>query len=101
MNALFVIDGCPAENRRAREALRIASGISPWGKVRPTICFKNNHGQPLDQAYNPEIGRYLNLLRETSGGIFTLVKSEVDWLRQIDQASLAGLEADSDTVLRF
>lgn len=97
MNALFVIDGCPAEDRRAKEALRIAAGISPWGKVLPTICFTHS----LGQADDPEIGRYLKLLRETSGGLFTLAKSEVDWLRQIDQAGLAKLEADTDTVMRF
>lgn len=97
MNALFVIDGCPAEDPRAKEALRIAAGISPWGKVRPTICFTHS----LDQADDPETGRYLNLLRETSGGMFTLARSELDWLRQIEQASLAKLESDTDTVLRF
>jgi hypothetical protein len=101
INALFVIDGCPAEDRRAKEALRIAAGISPWGKVRPTICFTHSLGQALGQADDPEIGRYLKLLRETSGGLFTLAKSGVDWLRQIDQAGLAKLEADTDTVLRF
>ena len=97
INALFVIEGCPAENRRAKEALRIAAGISPWGKVRPTICFSHSFGQTLD----PEIDRYLKLLRKTSGGLFTLAESEVDWLRQIDQTSLAKLEADTDTALHF
>ena len=101
INALFVIEGCPAENRRAKEALRIAAGISSWGKVRPTICFSHSFGQTLGQAHDPEIDRYLKLLRETSGGLFTLAKSEVDWLRQIDQTSLAKLEADTDTALHF
>ena len=101
MNALFVIDGCPAEDPRAKEALRIAAGISPWGKVRPTICFSHSIGQTLGQAHDPEIDRYLKLLRETSGGMFTLARSELDWLRQIEEASLAKLEADTDTVLRF
>mgnify|MGYP005712105591 FL=1 len=58
MNALFIIDGCPAEDRRAEEALRIAAGISPWGKVRPTICFSSG----LGQAGDPEIRRYFTLL---------------------------------------
>ena len=101
INALFVIDGCPAENRRAKEALRIAAGISPWGKVCSTICFTHSLGQSLGRADDPEIDRYLKLLCKASVGLFTLAKSEVDWLRQIDQVSLAKLEANNDMVLRF
>ena len=101
MNALFIIDACPVKDRRAREALRIAAGISPWGKVRPTICFSRGIGQALGQADDPEIRRYLTLLRETSGGLFTLTGDGSKWLKRIDKDGLAKLETDADTVLRF
>ena len=97
MNALFIIDDCPVKDRRAREALRIAAGISPWGKVRPTICFSRG----LGQADDPEIRRYLTLLRETSGGLFTLTGDGSKWLKRIDKDGLAKLETNADTVLRF
>ena len=70
-----------SHDRRAKEALRIAAGISPWGKVRPTICFSSG----LGQAGDPEIRRYFTLLRDTSGGLFTLAGDENDWLQPIDQ----------------
>jgi len=101
MNALFIIDGCPAEDRRAKEALRIAAGISPWGKVRPTICFSFGLSQALGQADNSEIRRYFTLLRETSAGLFTLARDENGWLQPIDRDSLAKLETEAYTVLRF
>ena len=97
MNVLFIIDGCTAEDRRVKEALRIAAGISPWGKVQPTICFSSG----LGQAGDPEIRRYFTLLRDTSGGLFTLAGDENDWLQPIDRDGLAKLETDADTVLRF
>ena len=101
MNALFIIDGCPAEDRRAKEALRIAAGISPWGKVRPSIFFSSCLSQSLGQADDSEIRRYFTLLRETSAGLFTLAGDENNWLQPIDRDGLAKLETDADTVLRF
>ena len=50
MNALFIIDGLPLEDRRAREALRIAAGTGVWGKVRPTLCFARANDPALGQA---------------------------------------------------
>ena len=69
----------------------------PLGKVRPTICFSSG----LGQAGDSEIRRYFTLLRDTSGGLFTLAGDENDWLQPIDQDGLAKLETDADTVLRF
>ena len=102
MTALFIIDGLPLEDRRAKEALRIAAGIGVWGKVRPTLCFTRAGGQALGQAEDEELRRYIHLLRETAGGLFTRAPEDPDGLlRHTDEASLAKLINDTDTVLRF
>ena len=78
MTALFIIDGLPLEDRRAKEALRIAAGIGVWGKVRPTLCFTR------------------------AGGLFTRAPEDPDGLlRHTDEAGLAKLINDTDTLLRF
>ena len=102
MTALFIIDGLPLEDRRAKEALRIAAGIGVWGKVRPTLCFTRAGGQALGQAEDEELRRYIHLLRETAGGLFTRAPEDPDGLlRHTDEAGLAKLINDTDTVLRF
>ena len=102
MTALFIIDGLPLEDRRAKEALRIAAGIGVWGKVRPTLCFTRAGGQALGQAEDEELRRYIHLLRETAGGLFTRAPEDPDGLlRHTDEAGLAKLINDTDTLLRF
>ena len=102
MNALFIIDGLPLEDRRAREALRIAAGTGVWGKVRPTLCFIRANDPALGQAEDGELRRYISLLRETAGGLFTRAPEEPDGiLRHTDDAGLAKLIGEADTVLRF
>ena len=102
MNALFIIEGLPLEDRRAREALRIAAGTGVWGKVRPTLCFTRANDPALGQAEDGELRRYIHLLRETAGGLFTRAPEEPDGLlRHTDEAGLAKLINDTDTVLRF
>ena len=102
MTALFIIDGLPLEDRRAKESLRIAAGIGVWGKVRPTLCFTRAGGQALGQAEDEELRRYIHLLRETAGGLFTRAPEEPDGLlRHTDEAGLAKLINDTDTVPRF
>tara|TARA_B000000460_G_scaffold173170_1_gene123251 strand:- start:581 stop:889 length:309 start_codon:yes stop_codon:yes gene_type:complete len=102
VNALFIIEGLPLEDRRAREALRIAAGTGVWGKVRPTLCFARANDQALGQAEDEELRRYIHLLRETAGGLFTRAPEEPDGLlRHTDEAGLAKLINDTDTVLRF
>ncbi|MBC8245514.1 MAG: hypothetical protein H8E20_14090 [Verrucomicrobia bacterium] len=102
MTALFIIDGLPLEDRRAREAMRIAAGIGVWGKVRPTLCFARANDTALGQAENGELRRYIHLLRDTGGGLFTHAPEEPDGiLRHTDEAGLAKLIDDADTVLRF
>jgi hypothetical protein len=102
VNALFIIDGLPLEDRRAREALRIAAGTGVWGKVRPTICFARANDPALGQAEDGELLRYISLLRETAGGLFTRAPEEPDGiLRHTDETGLAKLIGKADTVLRF
>ena len=102
MNALFIIDGLPLEDRRAREALRIAAGTGVWGKVRPTLCFTRANDPALGQAEDGELRRYISLLRETAGGMFTRAPEEPDGiLRHTDDAGWAKLIGEADTVLRF
>ena len=102
MNALFIIDGLPLEDRRAREALRIAAGTGVWGKVRPTLCFTRANDPALDQAEDGELRRYISLLCETAGGMFTRAPEEPDGiLRHTNEAGLAKLIGEADTVLRF
>ena len=92
----------PRSDRRAKEALRIAAGVGVWGKVRPVICFARANGQALGQAEDAELRRYIHLLSETSGGLFTQAPGEPGGLlRHTDEASLAKLIDDADTVLRF
>ena len=102
MNALFIIDGLPLEDRRAREALRIAAGTGVWGKVRPTLCFTRANDPALGQAEDGELRRYMSLLRETAGGLFTRAPEEPDGiLRHTNEAGVAKLIGEADTVLRF
>jgi len=102
VNALFIIDGLPLEDRRAREALRIAAGTGVWNKVRPTLCFTRANDPALGQAEDGELRRYMSLLRETAGGLFTRAPEEPDGiLRHTDEAGLAKLIGETDTVLRF
>ena len=102
MNALFIIDGLPLEDRRAREALRIAAGTGVWGKVRPTLCFTRANDPALGQAEDGELRRYISLLRETAGGLFTRAPEEPDGiLWHTDETGLAKLIDKADTVLRF
>ena len=102
MNALFIIDGLPLEDRRAREALRIAAGTGVWDKVRPTLCFTRANDPALGHAEDSELRRYISLLRETAGGLFTRAPEEPDGiLHHTDEAGLANLIGEADTVLRF
>jgi hypothetical protein len=102
VNALFIIDGLPLEDRRARETLRIAAGTGVWDKVRPTRCFTRANDPALGQAEDGELRRYISLLRETAGGLFTRAPEEPDGiLRHTDEAGLAKLIGEADTVLRF
>lgn len=102
MTALFIIDGLPLEDRRAKEAMRIAAGIGVWGKVRPALCFARANDTALGQAEDAELRRYIHLLSETAGGLFTQAPGEPSGLlRHTDEAGLAKLIDDADTVLRF
>ena len=97
MTALFIITGIPSEDRRAKEALRIAAGISPWGKVHPTVCFKNGIGQMED----PEIKRYLTLLDETGSNLFTLSRNLEKPLKTIKKSDLEKLQKNTPITLQF
>tara|TARA_B100000029_G_scaffold510446_1_gene601945 strand:- start:3165 stop:3458 length:294 start_codon:yes stop_codon:yes gene_type:complete len=97
VNALFVINGIPSENRRAKEALRIAAGISPWGKVKATVCFTNGIGKMED----PEIHRYLTLLNETGSKLYTMEKDSNEFLEPINMSDLNELQKNAGTVLEF
>ena len=92
-----MITGIPSEDRRAKEALRIAAGISPWGKVHPTVCFKNGIGQMED----PEIKRYLTLLDETGSNLFTLSRNLEKPLKTIKKSDLEKLQKNTPITLQF
>ena len=92
-----MITGIPSEDRRAKEALRIAAGISPWGKVHPTVCFKNGIGQMED----PEIKRYLTLLDETGSNLFTLSSNLEKPLKPIKKSDLKKLQKNTPIILQF
>ena len=92
-----MITGMPSEDRRAKEALRIAAGISPWGKVRPTVCFKNGIGKMKD----PEIKRYLTLLDETGSNLFTLSSNLEKPLKPIKKSDLKKLQKNTPIILQF
>ncbi|MEC9332059.1 MAG: hypothetical protein VX409_06440 [Verrucomicrobiota bacterium] len=87
----------PSEDRRAKEALRIAAGISPWGKVHPTVCFKNGIGQMED----PEIQRYLTLLDETGSNLFTLSRNLEKPLKPVKKSDLEKLQKNTPIILQF
>ena len=97
MTVLFMITGMPSEDRRAKEALRIAAGISPWGKVHPTVCFKNGIGQMED----PEIKRYLTLLDETDSNLFTLSRNLEKPLKPIKKSDLEKIQKNTPIILQF
>ncbi len=97
MTVLFMITGMPSEDRRAKEALRIAAGISPWEKVRPTVCFKNGIGKMKD----PEIKRYLTLLDETGSNLFTLSSNLEKPLKPIKKSDLKKLQKNTPIILQF
>ena len=97
MKALFVINEIPSENRRAREGLRIAAGISPWGKVKPEVCFKKGIGQIKD----PDIVRHLTLLIESGSKLYTMRSNEEKDLQPINKNELVKLEKNASIELRF
>jgi len=97
VNALFVINGIPSEDRRAKEALRIAAGISPWGKVQPTVCFKHGIGKMED----PEINRHLTLLNDTGSNLYTLSTDVEKFLKPINKADLKKLQKNTSIELQF
>ena len=97
MTVLFMITGMPSDDRRAKEALRIAAGISPWGKVRPTVCFKNGIGKMKD----PEIKRYLTLLDETGSNLFTLSRNLEKPLKPIKKSDLEKIQKNTPIILQF
>ena len=97
MKALFVINEIPSENRRAREGLRIAAGISPWGKVKPEVCFKKGIGQIKD----PDIVRHLALLTESGSKLYTMCSNEEKDLQTINKNELVELEKNASIELRF
>ncbi len=97
MTVLFMITGMPSEDRRAKEALRIAAGISPWGKVHPTVCFKNGIGKMED----PEIKRYLTLLDETDSNLFTLSRNLEKPLKPIKKSDLEKIQKNTPIILQF
>ena len=102
MNVLFIINGLPQKDRRAREAMRIAAGIGVWGKVRPTLFFAKAGDSALGQAEDKELGHHIQLLRDTAGGLFTLAREEPDGILQhTDETGLAKLVGEADTVLHF
>ena len=92
-----MITGMPSEDRRAKEALRIAAGISPWGKVHPTVCFKNGIGQMED----PEIKRYLTLLDEIGSNLFTLSRNLEKPLKPVKKSDLEKLQKNTPIILQF
>ena len=92
-----MITGMPSEDRRAKEALRIAAGISPWGKVHPTVCFKNGIGQMED----PEIKRYLTLLDETGSNLFTLSSNLEKPLKPVKKSDLEKIQKNTPIILQF
>lgn len=97
MKVLFVINGMPSENRRAKEALRIAAGISPWGKVQPLVCFKQGIGQIKDS----DIDHYLTLLIESGSKLYTMCSNEEKVLQPINKNELVKLEKNTSIELRF
>ena len=97
MKALFVINEIPSENRRAKEGLRIAAGISPWGKVKPEVCFKKGIGQIKD----PDIVRHLTLLIKSGSKLYTMCSNEEKDLQTINKNELVKLEKNASIELRF
>jgi len=97
VKALFVINEIPSENRRAKEGLRIAAGISPWGKVKPEVCFKKGTGQIKD----PDIVRHLTLLIKSGSKLYTMCSNEEKDLQTINKNELVKLEKNASIELRF
>ena len=102
MTALFIIDGLPVEDRRAKAALRIAAGTGVWGQVQITVCFTRAADPAPGPTDDHEPPRHISLLRETAGGLFTRAPEKPDGiLRHTDEAGLAKLVDEADSVLRF
>ena len=97
MKALFVINEIPSVNRRAKEGLRIAAGISPWCKVKPEVCFKKGIGQIKD----PDTVRHLTLLIESGSKLYTMCSNEEKDLQTINKNELVKLEKNASIELRF
>ena len=77
--------------------LRIAAGISPWGKVKPEVCFKKGIGQIKD----PDIVRHLTLLIESGSKLYTMCSNEEKDLQTINKNELVKLEKNASIELRF
>ena len=77
-------------------ALCLAAALAPLGQAQEPDTA------PLGQAEDEELRRYISLLRETAGGLFTRAPEEPEGILQhTDEAGLARLIDEADTVLRF
>ena len=82
--------------------LSLPSGWRGRRLSKATLCFARANDPALGQAQDEELRRYISLLRETAGGLFTLVSEKPEGiLRHTDETGLAKLIDKADTVLRF
>ncbi len=110
---LFVVDSDPRVSARPAGAMRLAAGLGAWQNVELQLYFSGDALLAFDESVElceaEIIRRCLPFLTETDrpllvppgGKPFVQRASAPVFCRELDDAALAALAAESHSVLRF
>lgn len=110
---LLVVDSDPRTSARPAEALRLAAGLGAWRNVELQVYFTGDALLAFDESVEvcdaEIIRRCLPLLTETDrpllvppgGKPFVQRAAAAIFCRELDDAALATIAAESHCVLRF
>jgi sulfur relay (sulfurtransferase) DsrF/TusC family protein len=113
-SALFIITGDPRTSAKPAEAIRIAAGVGTWKKVDVRVYLRGPAVLALSEYVDEFIdednfSRYFPIVAEFGRNIFVQRGAELLGeigesplkFEEIDDAQLAQLAADANSVLRF
>ena len=111
---LVIVDADPRTNPRAAEALRMAGGVSVWGKVAISVVLRNAAARALGAGAEELLdgkmfGQFVPMVRESGGQVYLM--PDAGAMEVVDTGELLGnvlkepdfatLTAKFDYVMRF
>jgi sulfur relay (sulfurtransferase) DsrF/TusC family protein len=113
-NVLFIVSGDPRSSPRPAEAIRIAAGVGAWKKANITLYLRDDAVLSLSEFADEFIDednytRYLPIVGEFGRPIYvqknatqlSVLDESAFKFKEISDAELAQLAADSTYVVRF